>query len=371
MFRISKTIELAKKGRVAPKIDMKIAIWNLTLRCNLRCDHCYSSAVINAEDYWSLARIQKTIDELVANGFKFVILSGGEPLLRTDIFEIARMMQRAGINTYLSTNGTTIDEKNIDQVAKEFDYVGISIDGDEATHDKFRGKKGSFRRSLSAMLALNAMGKKTGLRFTITGSTYGSLPFIFDLVKTHKIPKLYLSNLVYAGYGLEQLNNDITKNQKIEVISHLIDQILIKENSEFPEVVTGNSEMDAVYLYQFVKTHKPEIADQLYTTLTNWAGNSAGVKLVNITPNGDVKPDPFFPKPIGNAFETSFGEIWNAQSEDLSLLREYPRKLEGKCAECKYIAICNGGSRARAYSVYGSLRASDPACYVDHLKEEL
>jgi MoaA/NifB/PqqE/SkfB family radical SAM enzyme len=145
-----------------------VVIWNLIRRCNLTCMHCYSiSADINFPGELDTAEVMRVMEDLKAFGVPALILSGGEPLLRKDIFEIAERAKALGFYTALSTNGTLIDAPLAERVHNAgFDYVGISLDGLEATHDKFRRKAGAYGKSLQALRLCRDMGVKVGVRFT-------------------------------------------------------------------------------------------------------------------------------------------------------------------------------------------------------------
>ncbi|RUM61159.1 MAG: radical SAM/SPASM domain-containing protein, partial [Sulfurimonas sp.] len=341
------------------------AIWNFTNRCNLSCMHCYSKSGLDETDTLTTEQIKKTILEMKANGVKFIIFSGGEPLTRKDLFEIADFCKTNGIITYLSSNGLYFTRNNIKRIVDTFNYVGVSIDGDEATHDYFRGLKGAFNESLKAILLANETGAKVGIRFTMTKETIHSLAYVFDLVEKHNIPKIYISHLVYSGRGLDNLKMDLNKTQRRDAVDFILDKAFEyhKEGRDI-EIVTGNMEQDAVVFLERFAQHYPDLKQQMRQRLVNWGGNSAGRKLLNINSEGDVRPDPFFPMVIGNIMEQDFGTIWH-QGTLLDRLRIHPRNsLGGICAECEQIDICNGGSRARAYAITGDLWSEDPSCYL-------
>ncbi len=339
-----------------------ILIWNLTNACNLYCKHCYSSANQDRTDELSEEEVYELIPKLKDVGVRFAILSGGEPLLREDLFRIARRLKEHGINTYLSTNGLLVSEENLDEIKNSFDYVGISIDGEPEIHDVFRGKRGSFERSLSSLRLLIKSGVRVGLRFTLTSLTWRSLPFIFRLVEEEGIPKLYISHLVYAGRGRRL--SDMEKRSYRKVVTFIVNKAIeYVETGQDVEVVTGNNEADAVVLYTEFKRRYPDLADKLYERLLAWGGNQAGVRLMNIDYKGNVKPDPFFEDRLGNVREKDIKEIWEGNGL-LSFLRERPRRVKGRCSTCPYIPICNGNSRARAYAFFGDYTQEDPSCYL-------
>jgi len=368
MFRLSNLLNSVVEGKPARVLDGSIAIWNFTNRCNLSCLHCYSKADLDSIDRLTTDDIMKTLPKLKANGVKFIIFSGGEPLTRKDLFDIANRCKELGIITYLSTNGLYVKTSNAQKILDTFNYVGISIDGSEDTHDKFRGLKGSFIESMKAVDLLNSYGQsRVGIRFTITKDTYDDLEFIFDLAERHNIPKIYISHLVYSGRGLENLEMDLSKTQRVKAVNFILDKAFEYHKAKKDiEIVTGNMEMDAILFYdRFIKEY-PQHSDEMRERLISWGGNSAGRKLLNIDSEGFVKPDPFFPKKIGNILNQEFSDIWTDNpTELLEKLRVHPRELSGRCKDCKYIDICNGGSRSRAYAIHGDMWAEDPSCYLE------
>ncbi len=371
MFRLSNLIKSTLEEKPQRSLDGSIMIWNFTNRCNLFCKHCYSKADPYTKDTLSFAEIERTIGELKKSNIKFIIFSGGEPLLRKDIFDIAKCVKDAGLMSYLSTNGMYINEKNVQQIIDTFNYIGISIDGTKDIHDKFRGRKGSYAKAIAAIKLIQENGGNAGIRFTITKETKSSFYEMFELAESLNVNKLYISHLVYSGRGLDNLNIDITKQERREYVEFIIDKAFeYYKNGRNIDLVTGNMEMDAILLLKRFEKNYPEFVEALTTKLKSWGGNSAGKKLGNMDWAGNVKPDPFFTKNIGNYLETPFSQIWQAKDNDLlNKLRQMPRKLNGKCSNCKYINICNGGSRSRAYAIYGDLWGQDPSCYLT--KEEI
>ncbi len=371
MFRLSNLISSVVENKKERVLDGSIAIWNFTNRCNLSCLHCYSKSTLDEVDTLTTEQIKKTILQMKENGVKFIIFSGGEPLTRKDLFEIADFCKTHGIITYLSSNGLYFTHSNIKRITDTFNYVGVSIDGDEETHDHFRGLKGAFKETLKSVLLANETGAKVGIRFTMTKDTIGSLKFIFDLVEKYNIPKIYISHLVYSGRGLDNLKMDLSKEQRREAVSFILDKAFeYYKNATDIEIVTGNMEMDAVmFQYRFAQEF-PEHKEKMRERLVKWGGNSAGRKLLNINSEGEVRPDPFFPLVVGNIIHQDFGEIWQG-GKLLDALRIHPRRqISGICKDCKQIDICNGGSRARAYAITGDLWSEDPSCYLTQQERE-
>ena len=359
---IKKTLENYPEKISLPAADAKILIWNITGKCNLTCQHCYNRSDKFNEAGLSADVIIKTIPSLKKIGIKSVILSGGEPLLRNDIFDIAKALKNENIMTSLSSNGTLINIGNIKAVKDSFDYVGISLDGDEETHDKFRGIEGSFKKAANAVNVCIENDVKAGLRFSLTKFNYDKLDYFVDLALKFKVPKIYISHLVYSGKGA--FYDDLDAGQYAEISKKIINTaIKLIEKGKKLDIVTGNSEEEAVILLDVFEDRYPDLKAKLYKKLACWGGNQAGIRLINIDYNGFIKPDPFYEYRAGNIKYDDISEVY-MQDPLFVKLRDRKRFLKGRCASCRYLDICNGGSRARAYSIYNDYFAEDPSCYV-------
>ncbi len=371
MFRLSNLLKSTVEGKKSRTLNGSILIWNFTNRCNLSCLHCYSKASLESNDTLTTKKIFETIPKLKKAGIKFVIFSGGEPLTRRDIFDIAKAFRDEGISTYLSTNGLYIHKSNVKKIIDTFGYIGISIDGEREIHDRFRGLAGSYDMSLKAIDLIHENEGRVGIRFTITKETKDSLSHIFSLAEEKGIDKIYISHLVYSGRGLDNLKMDIDKEERRKSVEFIIDKAFkyYKEGVDI-DIVTGNMEMDAILFLERFSKEYPDKRDALLAKLKKWGGNSAGRNLVNINSEGDVKPDPFFPVKVGNIFERDFDKIWQDENNELlRKLRKFPRDLKGKCENCPFLEICNGGSRPRAWAISGDLWQEDPSCYINLNKD--
>ncbi|MFN0315643.1 MAG: heme d1 biosynthesis radical SAM protein NirJ [Burkholderiales bacterium] len=347
-----------------------VVIWNLVRRCNLCCEHCYSISA-DRDFPGELAReeVFSVMDDLKGFGVPVLILSGGEPLLRTDIFDIAARAKKMGFYVGLSTNGTLIGEKQAAWLAQTgIDYVGISLDGNETTHDRFRRKAGAYREALNGIRLCRDAGLKVGVRFTLTQGNAPDLPHILGLLNEERIDKFYLSHLNYGGRG----NVNRKKDAFLQTTRAAMDRILDAcwedlEKGADRDYVTGNNDADGVYLLHWVRRKFPHMESHLRGKLSQWGGNSSGVNIANIDNLGNVHPDTYWwNHTLGNVKSRPFSAIWNDLSDPLMAgLKSKPRPVTGRCGACAYLDVCGGNTRVRALQVTGDPWAEDPACYLD------
>ena len=373
MFRISRYMhELIEPTPIGPvrKPRGPVVIWNLVRRCNLTCKHCYSiSADRDFPGELSTGEVFAVMDDLKAFGVPVLILSGGEPLLRPDIFEISRRAKALGFYVGLSSNGTLIDAHNIGAIAAlGYDYVGISIDGMRETHDRFRRRQGAFDASLHGIRLCREHGIKVGLRFTLTRDNAADLPGLLALMADEEIDKFYLSHLNYAGRGNRNRGSDAVHRTTREAMDRLFEAAWRDATGGAPdrEYVTGNNDADGVYLLHWTARRFPARVAHLRARLAQWGGNSSGVNVANIDNLGVVHPDTFWwHYPLGNVRERPFSEIWRDPRDALmSGLRQRPRPVKGRCGACGYLDVCGGNTRVRAHRTTGDPWAEDPACYL-------
>lgn len=350
-------------GRRAP-----VVIWNLLRRCNLTCKHCYStSADSDFRGELETAEILRGIDDLRAAGVRVLILSGGEPLMHPDLFEIAAHARQAGMFVALSSNGTLIDEGNIQRVAEaRFDYVGISLDGLRETHDRFRQKQGSFDAALAAMRLCREADIRVGMRTTLTEENAAQLPALLDLMRELDVQKFYLSHLNYSGRGRRSRALDAHHRRTREALALLFERadedIRQGRDSDF---VTGNNDADALLLLDWLKRRRPQQLARLCELLLDWGGNASGEGIANIDNTGEVHPDSYWwHYSVGNIRHQRFADFWFERPDPLLLqLRQRPRPVGGRCSQCRWLDICNGNTRTRAWAG-GELWGEDPGCYL-------
>ena len=346
-----------------------VVIWNLIRRCNLNCKHCYSlSADVDFPGELGSDQVFAVMDDLRRFGVPVLILSGGEPLLRPDIFEISRRAKELGFYVGLSTNGALIDGPTSRRIAEVgYNYVGISLDGIGAVHDRFRRKEGAYDASLNGIRLCRDLGIKVGIRFTMTEQNVESLPALLDLMEAERIAKFYLSHLVYAGRGNRYREDDAYHRTTREAMDLLFARCRdLVRRGEKTEFVTGNNDADGVYFLYWVRRHFPERADHIRAKLAAWGGNSSGVNVANIDNLGNVHPDTFWwHYTIGNVKERPFSEIWPDTSDPIMAgLKQRPRRIKGRCGACAYFDVCGGNTRVRAMQIAGDPWEEDPACYL-------
>lgn len=373
MFRITQFMqEIARPTPLAPKPNPPgpVVIWNLVRRCNLACKHCYSiSADTDFPGELTTEEAFSVMDDLQAFRVPVLILSGGEPLLRSDIFTLARRAKAMGFYVALSSNGTLIDSRNISQIAEVgFDYVGVSLDGIAETHDRFRRQAGAFAASLNGIRLCREHGIKIGIRYTMTEDNARDLPRLLELLEVERLDKFYFSHLNYAGRGNRNRKDDARHQTTRQAMDLLFEScwrsVRAGENREF---VTGNNDADGVYLLHWVRRRFPELETHLRAKLAQWGGNASGVNVANIDNLGNVHPDTmWWHHTLGNVRERPFSAIWPDTADPLMAgLKSKPRPVKGRCGHCQYSDICGGNTRVRAQQLTGDPWAEDPACYLD------
>ena len=372
MFRLSQFMnEIIAPTPIAPARQAAgpVVIWNLIRRCNLKCKHCYSiSGNVDFPGELNTAQIFSVMDDLKEFKVPVLILSGGEPLLRPDIFDISNRAKDKGFYVGLSSNGTMITKHNIDAIAAVgYDYLGVSLDGIGNTNDEFRGKKGAFDEALNGVRLAQDKGIKVGMRFTATMDNIHQLPDMLELMESENIDKFYLSHLSYAGRGNKNRQDDAEHRTTRTMMDTLFD-VAYKDalNGGGKEIVTGNNDADGVYLLLWIKENFPDSYDHIRAKLVQWGGNSTGVNIANIDNLGDVHPDTmWWHYKIGNVKQRKFGDIWSDVTDPVMAgLKQKPRTIKGRCSACAHFDICGGNTRVRAMQLTGDPWDEDPACYL-------
>lgn len=346
-----------------------VVVWNCTRRCNLRCVHCYSQSA--DRDYGGELTHDEALallEDLAAFGVPVVLFSGGEPLLRKDLLELARRATALGMRAVISTNGTLIDEAKARSLREVgLSYVGVSLDGLGEVNDGFRGVAGAFERALTGIRNCMAAGIKVGLRFTITRRNAEEIPAIFDLLARERIPRICFYHLVYAGRGSELMAEDLDHEATRRVVDLIIDRTAELHRRGHPaEVLTVDNHADGPYLYlRMLREGHPRAAEVMQLLQMN-RGNSSGHGIGCVSWDGSVHADQFWRHlSFGNVRERPFSAIWTDLSHPvMARLKDKRAYVKGRCATCRYLDICGGNFRVRAEAATGDLWAPDPACYL-------
>ncbi len=355
-----------------------IVVWNITRTCNLRCIHCYADS--HAERYPGELNWEQccaVIDDLADYKVNALLLSGGEPLLHPQLPQLLERATERGLKVTISTNGTRITP----ELAKLFKklgvaYVGISLDGIGAVHDRFRGVQGAFEGAIRGFRLCEEVGQKTGLRLTLTRNNVQSMEQILGFIEQENIQRVCFYHLVPTGRGVDVAC--LKPEEARAAMDMLIDRAEAWHSSgQTRELLTVTQPADGIYLLLRQLREGNPLAEQTYRLLS-WNGggaNSSGRGIANIDTQGNIHPDQFWQSvTLGNVKTQKFSDIWEAAHEpsaaQLNELRgsddpaERQKKLSGRCASCKHFRLCGGGFRTRAAFANGHWYGSDPGCYL-------
>jgi radical SAM protein with 4Fe4S-binding SPASM domain len=317
---------------------MLIIAWETTLACNLSCSYCRASASSEPDPEELSTEEALTFIEQVAPLHPMLILSGGEPLLRPDIFRLARAAVDMGMRVSLATNGTLLVPEVVDQIAASgIGRISVSLDGASAEkHDALRGE-GSFRR---AMLGIENLRGKVDfqINFTVTRKNQDQVSNAIPLAEELGAKALHFFFLVPTGRGRE---DDLISPQGQEKLLEMIDS----------QGAATSLEVQVTCAPQYARISRPKEGKRRV------AGCLAGISFAFVSRKGEVYPCGYLPIKAGSIKEKSFGEIWESSPLFLALRK---RELKGKCGACSYSRVC-GGCRARAFAS-GDLMGSDPLC---------
>ncbi len=352
-----------------------VVFWNITNRCNLSCEHCYSQSDPHCQTGGELTTTEAfgVIDDLASMGVPLIIFTGGEPLLREDLWDLADHAATRGIKTALSTNGTLISADVARKIRKSgIEYAGISLDGaGPDTHDRFRNSPGAFQRATSAFASCREEGVRSGVRVTLTKENFHELGPLVDLALELGASRFCLYWLVPCGRGL----NDYKRLQLgREEVTEALDLLYRKAKETAPgrmEFLTVDAPQDCIHLLRSMEHDRsPDLADAQDLLKSLKGGCSAGDRVANIDPWGNVYPCQFARSPdffTGNVREQPFSAIWGDGNHPvLARFRDKDHRITGKCSSCGYVHLCGGGCRVRAYACYGDFSAEDPFCFIEN-----
>ncbi len=345
-----------------------VVVWNWTQSCNLRCEHCYASAVLGrVPGELDTAEAEAVLHTLTKMRVPALLLSGGEPLARPDALHLLGVARQAGLRCTLSTNGTLIDERAAGALAEVgVTYVGISLDGPPELHDRWRGKTGAHAASLAGIRNLRRLGVRTGLRFTLNRHNVAHIPYLLDLAEAEGIGRVCFYHLVPSGRGESVADLTLERQQSRAALDVILERTLgyVRSGRDM-EILTVGNHADGPYAYLWMRRHAPEAADEAWRLLQRNGGNRSGQGMVCLGPQGDLHPDQFsWDVRLGNIRQTPLPELWAGAATHPVLIEmrgSRRERITGRCSSCAWFDVCNGNLRARARAA-GDPWGSDPAC---------
>ena len=332
-------------GKTSPvRYRLSCAIWEFTLKCNLRCTHCGSSAGIERPDELSTAECFSLCEQLATLGCSDVAVMGGEPFLREDYFSVGKCIKDLGMNLNFVSNGLLIPE-NIDRISLlEPRVVGISLDGMKESHERIRGS-GTWEPALRAISCLRERGIQTTVITTVSKENFRDLPELGDLIHPKGVNWQLQTAMPFGNF---KMNQTLSKQEFYASALFIAKQGIDGKFREFPVVGAH------CYGYQ---------SDLMFCR--SWSGCTAGISTVGITSNGGVVGclslgnDRFIE---GNIRTTDLVEMWNDPNR-FKYTRGFDRSQLGEnCSRCKHGAACKGGCNSVSYSLTGKLH-NDPYCF--------
>jgi heme b synthase len=337
----------------------RLIFWELTTQCNLSCIHCRAeSGAERPEHELTTDEIRRVIDEIASVCRPILVLTGGEPLYREDVYDIASHASGKGLTVALATNGTLIDGRAAARIREAgVGRVSVSIDGKDArSHDGFRGIPGSFDRALQGIAFLRQEGVPFQINATVTRRNADEISGILELAESLGARALHLFMLVPVGCGVEIAESEMISAEKYE-------QVL---NWFYDRSKTTRLELKATcaphyyrILRQRAREEGREITFETHGMAAVTRGCLAGTGVCFISHRGEVQPCGYLPVSAGNVLKTPFGEIWE-ESTLFESLRD-PDGLGGACGACEYRMVC-GGCRARAFYATGDYLSEEPCC---------
>ncbi len=331
------------------KADLKLVAWELTRSCNLACRHCRASSKRGPyQGELTTDECFKVIDDIASFGKPIVILTGGEPLLRKDVFEIAKYGKAKGLTMVMAPNGTLLTEDKIRKIIEsDIKRISVSLDGpDAASHDNLRQVQGAFQRSCEGLRRAKEAGLEFQINSTITKRNVKLLPKMIKLAKELGAKAHHIFLLVPTGRAKEMVDEELSPSEYEETL-----EFLAEERKTSPlEIRTTCAPHFNRILLQGHSTSSSSLSGR---------GCMAGVSFCFISHIGDMQPCGYLEAKCGNIRKNGFKDIW-FDSEVFNNIRDWD-KYKGKCGVCEFKAVC-GGCRARAYAKYGDYLGEEPYC---------
>ncbi|NLA13671.1 MAG: radical SAM protein [Tissierellia bacterium] len=322
--------------------------WNTTKKCNLYCKHCYrESGPEKMDDELSTEEGKKLLDQIVKAGMKVIVLSGGEPMIRDDIFELISYAKSIGMTVLMGSNGTLIDKEKAEKLKSSgLNAIAISIDSlDSEKHNLFRGSENAFQKAIEGANNCVEADIRVQLNCTVTKQNLDEIERIADYAYELGAASSHMLFLVDTGRGknIKEASLDIKEYKK--AINRIIDKD-IELNIQVKPTCAPQYKVES--LLRGIEPIK-----------NTTRGCIAGISYCSILPNGDVHICPYTPVKVASIREETFDYIWE-NNEVFNQLRNY-KNYKGQCGHCRYIYIC-GGCRARAFSNTGDWLEEDPYC---------
>jgi heme b synthase len=348
--------------------ELRLVFWELTARCNLRCVHCRAEATpIRAPEEMTTDEALRFVDELAAAGRPILVLTGGEPLYRDDLFEIASYATRKGFRVALATNGTLVDEGTAERIVESgVRRVSVSIDGaTAATHDGFRGVPGSFEAALAGFDRLRERGMSMQINTTVSRHNVDELPRIIRLALEHRADAFHVFMLVPVGCGLQVADREMLPPDRYEeVLGWFYEQSRV-----LPMELKATCAPHYYRIFrQRAKAEGIKVTPETHGMAAMTKGCLAGQAVCFVGHRGQVQPCGYLPLEAGNVRDGVFRDIWEGAPLFRALRDD--SNLAGKCGLCEYKRVCMG-CRARAYAETGDFLAEEPYCAYIPARERL
>ena len=340
--------------------ELKWMAWEITLKCNLKCVHCRSSYYMGSHHgAFGLKEAYNFLDELATFANPVIVLTGGEPLLRDDVFDIAKYGTHKNFRMCMATNGVLVNDDVCIKIKDSgIKIVSLSLDGsNKKVHDDFRGEDGAFDGAIKAAQMFNKHNIPFIINSSFTKRNQPDIKNVYNLAKSLGATAWYMFLIVPTGKGEDLLQELVSKEDYEEILNWHYDM----EQSEEDILVrpTCAPQYYRIWHERSNRDGKPSGRRSLKFSTGGGKGCVAGQSICFINSSGDVYPCSYFPVPAGNVFKESIRDIWY-NSELFNEIRNF-KGYEGKCGVCNYLSVC-GGCRARAYAVSGSYLSEEPYC---------
>ncbi len=331
--------------------------WDVTTECNFRCKHCYSNAGKKLPDELNHEEALALVDELKRSGIFRLFIAGGEPLMREDLWDIFRKASENEIPTVMNTNGYLIDDEISQRLSQcNLDMITISLDGSvPATHEEFRGMKGSFKRAVDSLTLLRQHGVNATVGCVLHRKNVSEMPGLIDLCIECGVRSLNIMRIAPVGRA--------TLSDEFSLTFPMYEEIIQSLQETYPGVkdqiaLVSNDPIVSTWL-GLQQPHEKKNPKGHYCHAASFSGY--------IQANGDVFPCGYFPVVLGNVRNSSLKAIWT--SSEAGRIRKLTSQLPPECLECEYLAYCRGGCRGVAYTLYQRTDVKDPVCFKEFQKE--